>query len=96
MRTVHKFPMAVVDGPQDIVTHGVPKVVHVGMQADQVTLWAEVDTSQEKVSTAFLVTGTGEEIPLDFRHQGTIQHRGFVWHIYQDRHSYHPSVRRAS
>ncbi len=62
------------------------KVLHVGNQHDEITLWALVDPDSDLEERWFLVVGTGHSMPdAEFDHLGTvITHDKFVWHVFEE------------
>lgn len=97
LRAVWKYPLELVDGPQEREMPKGARVVHVATQ-DVVTptLWAEVsvptDAIGDVVSAAlvwtarrFVVHGTGHVIDHDGTYVGTCHthHGAMVWHIYE-------------
>ena len=86
MRTVHKFPLNLVDEPQRLLVSAPGTVVHVAGQHDLPTLWIEVDTDRSASPRTFTVEGTGHPIPDDHEYVGTAHTHGgmMVWHIYED------------
>lgn len=86
MKTVHKFPLELVDGPQRHYRIGREhNVVYVDVQHGLPTMWIEVD--RECLASdplVFYVFGTGFDIPDNCVHVGSCQESGFVWHIYKE------------
>jgi len=61
------------------------KVLSVQMQDNALTVWALVNDRAKVLPRTFLVTGTGHEGEFDnMRHVGTVQLRGFVWHVFEE------------
>lgn len=60
------------------------KILHVGLQSDQITVWVEVPLGKELVNRAFGIYGTGFVLGLDgCEHVGTVQMpNGLVWHVF--------------
>jgi hypothetical protein len=48
-------------------------IVHLAMQGDDICFWAEIDREEQTEAEAFLVLGTGWDIPVDAVHVGTVQ-----------------------
>lgn len=61
------------------------KVLCVGMQEGELSLWAEVDDGKAKVYRNFEVYGTGWEITSNFglRYIDTVFDGSLVWHVYE-------------
>lgn len=57
--------------------------IHFGIQDEQPTLWAEHHEEQPEREYHFKLIGTGHSVEGRCFHIGTVQHRGFVWHLYQ-------------
>ena len=84
MRTVHKFTLDTVVETQQLSLPVGADVVHVGLQADMVTLWVELDTEvQTKMLRPFRLCMTGGRIPEGFEYRGTIRNNGIVVHVYE-------------
>jgi len=82
MSVVLKWPLELVDDPQDI---GAGEVVLVDYQGGVVTVWTVED---ERLETAMRqrrvrVFGTGHKIPDDFKPIGSCQSPPFVWHVFE-------------
>ena len=82
MRTVCRYPLTSglyshVDMPLDA------RIVHVGHQEGNLTLWAEVDPDLEMRTYAFEVVPTGGPCPEGSVYAGTAVVGGFVWHVYE-------------
>lgn len=84
MRKVFKYALRLVDGDQrfDIPSES-EKVVLVDWQGDHIHVWVECDPSLSPQPVVFRVFGTGHTIPDGYAHAGSVQHAGFVWHIYR-------------
>lgn len=71
MKSIWKFPITL-DTRQIKIPKG-SQVIHAGLQNDEVTLWAIVETEAPLETLAVLVTGTGHSMPNGmWRHVGTI------------------------
>jgi hypothetical protein len=84
MITIYKYQFQIADRIEiEMPIHS--DILSVQLQGNTPTMWAKVDTSLDLVKRIFLVFGTGHEINsiFDYRHIGTIQHNGFVWHIFE-------------
>lgn len=94
MRSILKYPLSVQSGVVLLPEGAV--VRHIGAQPDAppdiLFVWAEVDLDNALPDappadrqTQFAVFGTGHDLPADMpmnSYQATVQHHGFVWHIY--------------
>ena len=57
------------------------RIVHVGMQNDQIFVWAEQNTNEStEVCTVFYV-GTGYNYSDDLQYVGSVFEGPFVWHV---------------
>lgn len=88
VRAVWKYPLKLVDGPQEVGMPPGARVVHVAAQDLYTpTLWAEVTdpAAFAAVTRQFVVHGTGHWIDHDGTYVGTCHtHNGaMVWHIYE-------------
>jgi hypothetical protein len=83
MNTVWKFPFAVKDGEQwvDMPVGAFP--IHFAMQGSQPTLWAIVNPKEAREQRAFVIVGTGHEVPEPSCYQGTCFDGPFVWHLFE-------------
>lgn len=84
MIIIHKYQFDIADSIEiEMPIHS--DILSVQVQHGVPTMWAKVDTSLQMVRRVFVVFGTGQEINsvFDYRHIGTIQHRGCVWHIFE-------------
>ena len=61
------------------------RVVHFDMQGDVPTMWIHVDTEAKLERRAFLVAGTGHDLPDGAQHLGSCIARelGLVWHLFE-------------
>lgn len=84
MKTIHKYPL---DPRRPIVEMPIgAKVLSVQIQRGDVCLWALVDTSAEIERRAFIVLGTGHEVPdNDGEFVATFQMEdlGLVFHVFE-------------
>jgi hypothetical protein len=84
MITIHKYQFKIADRIEiEMPIHS--DILSIQLQNGIPTMWAKVDTSLQRVKRIFVVFGTGHEINslFDYRHIGTIQLDGFVWHIFE-------------
>lgn len=87
-KAIYKYNLELDTGAQNILMLGVrPKVVHVDIQHERVTLWVEVDPADKSYVSTFKIVATGETYAGedDWEHVGTfMQYNGsFVWHVLQ-------------
>lgn len=84
MIRIYKYPLEVVD----MLKITMPKnavILSVQSQMGLLQLWAEVDPIETLTEYTFLIVGTGHVIPVsdgNRKYIGTVQHNGFVWHVY--------------
>lgn len=89
MKTIHKFPLAIVDR-QTIITHSGAEVLSVQVQKTIPSLWMLVDTEMPKEQMTIRIHGTGHEV-FDYQNIekfiGTIQlHKGsLVLHVFKEK-----------
>ena len=82
MRTVYKFPLEI-EGVQTVKIPACYNLLHVAMQRDVLTLWAEVVTENRLVDVTILIFGTGHSMPDTHKEYiGTVFQGPFVWHVY--------------
>lgn len=91
MRTIYRYPIALMTNPIEEVVINMPKWSHIlsfQAQEDVLCIWALIDTDNDLVQRRFYVAGTGQDLgtlPI-FRvtqYIGTAQQRGFVWHLFE-------------
>jgi hypothetical protein len=86
MRTVFKYPLALVD-VQEVELPAEAEILHVAEQLGSLMLWANVETDNDLVSRRLAVVGTGHHAPspTEARHIGTVLTGiGLVWHIFEE------------
>ncbi len=84
MQTIHKFPLEIV-GEQIIEFAGNFKILHIAEQKGIPTLWALVELDYPRpVSAIISMYGTGQDDLRiwDYKHLGTVQINGYVWHYF--------------
>ncbi len=59
------------------------RVLHVGIQESEITLWAAVDPKAAIVLRNFAIVGTGHAIPDGAEYRATVFDGPFVWHIFE-------------
>lgn len=85
MITIHKYQFEIADSVVIEMPEGA-NVLSVQVQDGEPMMWAVVETTYCLKKKAFRIYGTGHK--LDFfategKYIGTIQHNGFVWHIFE-------------
>jgi len=89
-RQVWKFNLGLIGRYVTSVPVAIPsgaRLLSVGIQEDQMMLWALVDPPNKPVAREFMIIGTG--VPseaLEARAPqfiGTVQHNGYVWHVFE-------------
>lgn len=89
MRSVWKYVLEIIDGPQrrEIPYVGGPVPAHVHEQRGEVCVWAEVDTELTPMPYEFYVIGTGHPAPEGADYIGTAHTHGgqLIWHIFVGR-----------
>jgi len=87
MRTIWKYKLdmavvTVVEMPEGAT------VLQFQNQGGMMTFWAIVDTEVVTEKRTFHVVGTGSPFPevgdRDMYYMGTVQNRGYVWHIFEE------------
>lgn len=83
MRTVYKYPLRVANVQPLKVPKGA-QFLHVGVQGEQLVLWASVDTAQPLETFSIAVVGTGQSAPepSESYYLGTAHMPPFVWHVF--------------
>lgn len=79
MAHIHKFQM---DAFNVTFNTGNGPVLAFQMQDDIPTIWIAVD--EQKVDRYFHLLGTGGKVPDNWDYCGTVQERGFVWHLFEE------------
>lgn len=86
MKTVWKFPLKVIDGPQVVSMPLGARALKVDLDPaidGEIAIWAEVFPAAQASRHEFVVHGTGHPIEVDDRYVGTAMINGFVWHVYE-------------
>lgn len=84
MKRIWKFPLAITDVQSVAMPRGA-RILAVDEQHGALTLWAEVDPSQPKVTRIIHIIGTGNPMPEHLGdYLGTAVIDPFVWHVYED------------
>lgn len=85
MITIWKYPLVVKHGEQAIEMPKGAAIRCAQFQNGEIHLWAEVDSDVPIDVRKFETFGTGWGIePSPRKYIGTVQVRGFVWHIYEN------------
>lgn len=84
MAIIEKFPLEHRAGKQQVVAPGLGKAIHFAVEDGQFCVWAKVKPGEVDVHRKFEIVNTGEEIPFHWRHVGSVQFGGFVWHLFQE------------
>ena len=87
-RTMFKYPLAGWVRETVITNHQVEmprgaRIRHVGIQQNQVTMWAEVDQDEAPETRSFAIRGTGHEIQEMEVYLGTVFADPYVWHLFE-------------
>ena len=83
-QTVYKYQLShSIGAPQEVDLPKDAAILHVDDQAGVITLWAQVDPHAPLVTRRFAVFGTGDDLPQDAVHRGTLLQHPYVWHIYE-------------
>ena len=83
-KVIWKYPLEITDR-QELSVPAEAHFLHVGMQGEQLCLWARVDPTKPPMKVPVLIVGTGNPMPPDddwAYHLGTVQQGPFVWHIF--------------
>lgn len=83
-RTVHKYPLNLVD-QQQITTHNGVEFLSVQEQNGVLCLWAAVNPGNPEKTVKVHIVGTGNPMPFGVvRFVGTVQEtaRPLVWHVF--------------
>jgi hypothetical protein len=88
MKTIYKYPLKILADETVTIPSGA-KILTIQFQGSSLFLWAEVETETNPHGAKRILTvGTGMPLPDgDLRYITTVQHIGFVWHIYEERTS---------
>jgi hypothetical protein len=86
MKTIHKYPLEV-KGQQTVEMPYGAQILHVGVQRNQICIWAILESVKPMMVTrSFVIHGTGH--PVDdtgLEHIGTVlmDDGALVWHIFE-------------
>lgn len=78
-----KFQLEIRSGIHVVKSPGGLYARAVQMQGDKLTIWGEAYPGQDDSEHLFQIIGTGQDISNDWHYRGTVQHQGYVWHVYQ-------------
>ena len=84
MLTIYKYPLEIAT-IQPLQVPRDAKILSVQFQNDVLCLWALVDPKKELTIRYFLIFGTGrliENMPKTV-FLATVQHAGYVWHVFE-------------
>ena len=84
MAQIWKFDVAPTGEPQTIKAPGLGKAVLFSVQDGKTRVWMKVKPGNAEVERRIQIVGTGENIPSNWRYVGSLQDRGFVWHLFQE------------
>lgn len=84
---IWKFPLKTRSSQTIKMPHGA-HALSVGVQTidgeETICLWAIIDSNAPEEDVTFVIHGTGHEVSdRIIEHVGTVQIRGFVWHVFQ-------------
>jgi hypothetical protein len=84
MKTIYKYPFRIQDEQMLAMPEGA-QILSVQMQGTIPTIWALVASEAPLKPRKIEVYGTGHEIVdlNSLQYLGTVQERGFVWHIFE-------------
>ena len=84
-KTIYKYDLAIGSNIRTMPKGAI--IIHVGNQAETLTIWVEVDPRQPEEARHFLTIGTGHPIPPNdtLMYIGTALFAGgsLVWHVYE-------------
>ena len=87
MKTVWKYKIKINETFELELPIGA-RIILIGLQHNDLCLWAEVDTEVETEKRFFRIHGTGHPINEGFlNHIKSFIDGDFVWHIYEERKS---------
>lgn len=82
MLTVHKYLMPMPGAVQIMALPAGWKVARVDWQGLGLYLWATVETDADLQRWGFTTVGTGDAVPPDAVHCGTVMDANLVWHVF--------------
>ena len=83
MKTIYKYPLNAT-GDQFIHIYEGHEILHVGIQNDEICLWALVDVEKPLIKRIIHIFGTGHDCASQLQHYlGTVFQGPFVWHLFE-------------
>lgn len=82
MKTIWKFPLRLIDGPQSVNIPEVASIMLVAEQDGGPCIWAIVDPEAQLAVRIFRVYGTGHPLGDDVW-VGSYPSAPFVWHVFE-------------
>jgi hypothetical protein len=85
-KVIYKYPLPM-QHHVVLEVKGFVRILSIQEQQHQICLWCEIDPESETTRILnFKIIGTGHEFHFKTLHEyvGTVQIRGYVWHIYRD------------
>lgn len=84
MKTIHKQPIPSINSRVVLRLSTDAKFIHFDLQNRDMCVWVETPVIVKEYKTRTLaVFGTGFDVPDEAVHIGTLQDRGYVWHLYE-------------
>lgn len=83
MKQIHKYVLT--KSVNRVPSYEGAKVIHIGNQREQITVWAEVHTLERESLLELRIVGTGGEVPIGGRRVGSalMANGEFVFHVYE-------------
>lgn len=84
-KAIWKFPVPYAYAVEIEIPTGA-EIIHVGVQRDQLCMWAKVDPGAAVIKREFMVEGTGQPPNRrlhDATHLGSVFHDSMVWHLFE-------------
>lgn len=87
METIYKYHIPIDRETVLEIPGGGGKVLLLDTQGIGLYAWMEVNTEQPRSTRTFRIVGTGHDLATvqGMVHVGSVQQKGFVWHVYSDR-----------
>jgi hypothetical protein len=84
-KVVYKYILPLEHGDKHDVKMPVnARILHVGMQGNNICIWALVWPLITQEERYFQIVGTGHLFDATGKvHIGSVQHEGFVWHVFE-------------
>lgn len=81
---IFKYSVGMQTGPQSILMHGDNgRPIHFGEQGGQLFIWMEVVETLPLTYNNYWLAFTGDAVPGEAAHVGTVQVGALVWHLYR-------------